>query len=119
MPGPPMSDAVHASAIGIELPERATPARRLTPGIVTTGTGWATNVAEIVLAADIVKVHGAVPEQPAPDQPVNVDPAAGVAVRVTIEPAPTSVTQVRPQSTVSGLDVTVPEPLPALVTVRS
>src|ERR1043165_1393409 len=41
------------------------------------------NVAVTVVAAVIVVVHAAVPVQPPPDQPVNVEPVAGVAVSVT------------------------------------
>jgi hypothetical protein len=39
----------------------------------------------IVLAAR-VRLHGVVPEQPPPLQPVNVEPLAGTAVNVTTVP---------------------------------
>jgi hypothetical protein len=41
------------------------------------------NVAATVVAAVIVVVQVLVPVQPPPDQPVNVEPVAGVAVSVT------------------------------------
>src|SRR5689334_17125779 len=75
------------------------------------------NVAVTAVAAVIVVVHGFVPVQPPPDQPVNVEPVAGVAVSVTAWLKLKSAAQVAPQLTPAGFDVTVPEPLPALVTV--
>jgi hypothetical protein len=45
----------------------------------------ALKVAVTVVAAFRVTMHVAVPEQ-GPDQPAKVEPAAGVAVRVTVEP---------------------------------
>src|SRR5438093_79088 len=59
-------------------------------------------VAVTEVAALIVTVQGPVPEQPPPLQPVKVEPAAGVAVRVRAVPL-----------------VTVPLPVPVLVTVRA
>lgn len=38
----------------------------------------------VVLAADRVTVHGAVPMQPPPDQPLNVELADSVPVSVTV-----------------------------------
>jgi hypothetical protein len=52
-----------------------------------------------------------------PDQPVNADPAAWVAVSVTRVPSPKLAEHVDPQLIPAGLDVTVPLPAPALVTV--
>src|SRR5207253_929023 len=43
-------------------------------------------VAVTVVSALIVTMHGLVPEQPPPLQPANVEPALGVAVRVTVVP---------------------------------
>ncbi len=45
--------------------------------------GWLLNVAVTACAASIVTWQVPVPEQPEPDQPVNVEPRAGVAVNVT------------------------------------
>jgi hypothetical protein len=52
-----------------------------------------------------------------PDQPPNVDPEAGAAVKVTAVPLLRIVVQVLPQLIVPGLLVTVPLPVPARVTV--
>ena len=52
-----------------------------------------------------------------PDQPPNVDPVAGVPVKVTELPLLRIVVQVLPQLIVPGLLVTVPLPVPARVTV--
>jgi hypothetical protein len=68
-------------------------------------------------ACVIVTVQAPVPEQ-APLQPVKLEPVAAVAVRVTEVPEVTDALQVEPQFTPVGLDVTVPEPVPLLVTVR-
>jgi len=46
----------------------------------------AANVAVTVTDPFPASVHGSVPLQPPPDQPLNVDPDAGVAVRVTTLP---------------------------------
>ena len=57
------------------------------PAFVTVSANVGTpKVAVTVVAADIVTVHAPVPEQPPPLQPVNVEPAAGVAVSITAVP---------------------------------
>jgi hypothetical protein len=53
----------------------------------------------------------------APDQPVNVELEAGVAVRVTAVPLGKLAVQVEPQLMPEGLLVTVPDPAPASLTV--
>jgi len=58
-----------------------------------------------------------VPVQPPPLQPENVEPAAGVAVKVTAVPLANGAEQVVPQETPVGALVTVPDPVPALLTV--
>ncbi len=71
------------------------------------------------VAAFIVTVQVAVPEQPPPLQPVKVDPAAAVAVKVTAVPLENGVEHVAPQETPAGALVTVPIPAPALLTVSA
>ena len=69
------------------------------------------------VAALIVTLHVPVPVQPPPLQPVNVEPAAGVAVKVTAVPLANAAEQVAPQETPAGALETVPIPAPAFVTV--
>src|ERR687888_339247 len=64
----------------------------------------------------MVTVQVPVPVQ-APLQPVNVEPAAAVAVSVTVVPSGKEAEQVAPQSIPAGELVTAPEPAPAFVTV--
>jgi hypothetical protein len=78
---------------------------------------WA-NVAVTVWAALIVTVHVPVPVQPPPLQPVNVEPAAGVAVKVIAAPVVKDAEHVVPHEMPAGLLVTVPVPVPDLETVR-
>src|SRR5436309_2100218 len=59
-----------------------------------------------------------VPEQPPPLQPEKVDPAVGVAVKVTAVPLANGAEHVAPQAMPAGLLATVPAPAPALVSVR-
>ena len=66
-----------------------------------------------VWAALIVTVQVPVPEQPPPLQPVNVEPAAGVAVSVTAVPLANAAAHVAPQAMPAGALVTVPGPAPA------
>jgi hypothetical protein len=65
----------------------------------------------------MVTVQGPAPLQ-APLQPAKVEPAAGEGVSVTGVPAAKSAVQAAPQSIPGGLLVTVPLPVPALLTVR-
>jgi hypothetical protein len=65
---------------------------------------------------DVVQVP--VPVQ-APLQPANVEPVVAAAVRVTDVPLAKLALQVVPQFTPVGAEVTVPAPLPALVTVNA
>ena len=78
-------------------------------------TGAKLNVAVTDIAALTVTVQMPVPEQ-APLQLAKDEPAAGVAVRVMAVPGVTGCEQVVPQSMPAGLLVTVPEPVPLLVT---
>src|SRR5207247_8405682 len=72
-----------------------------------------------VVAALRVTVQVPVPEHPPPLQPVKVEPAAGVAVSVTAVPLAKLAVQVAPQLIPTGALVTVPLPVPALLTVSA
>ena len=61
-----------------------------------------------VVAPLSVTVHGPVPEQPPPLQPVKIEPAAGVAVSVTTVPLANGAEHVAPQAIPVGALVTVP-----------
>jgi hypothetical protein len=82
-----------------------------------TATGAGANVAATVVALARVKGHAPVPEQPPPDHPVKTEPAAGVAVKVTLVPAMNTAEQVAPQLIPAGALVTLP--LPVRVTVKA
>jgi LEA14-like dessication related protein len=83
-----------------------------------TGGVRSLKVAPIVVFEFTVTVQvDDVPEH-APDQPENVEPEAGEAVRVTVVPEVTEIRQAVPQEMPSGELVTVPEPVPVLATER-
>ena len=91
------------------------------PARETLKTGSGTTALKVAVTdafAVRVRLHGLVPEQ-APDQPLKVNPAAGVAVSVTLVPLANDAVQVVPQLIPLGLLVTVPLPVPASVTVRT
>jgi hypothetical protein len=69
-------------------------------------------------AAFIVTAQVPVPLHPPPLQPVKLDPLDADAVKVTLVLASKLAEQVAPQLIPAGLLVTVPVPLPALVTLR-
>src|SRR5690349_21762771 len=83
--------------------------------VTKNGAGAVTNVA--VTAAVVESVHAPVPVQPPPFHPENTDPAAGVAVRVSVVPGPNWELQVEPQVMPVGDEVTKPVPVPPLSTV--
>ncbi|PYN38685.1 MAG: hypothetical protein DME01_00665, partial [Candidatus Rokuibacteriota bacterium] len=62
-------------------------------------------------------VQGPVPVQPPPLQPVNVDPVAGVAVKMTAVPLANVAAHVAPQEMPAGALATVPTPVPTLLTL--
>jgi hypothetical protein len=76
------------------------------------------NVAVTASAALIVTEQVLVPVHPAPLHPANVDPLAAAAVSITTCPLVKLAKHVVPQLIPAGLLVTVPVPVPALVTVR-
>jgi hypothetical protein len=65
----------------------------------------------------MVTTQLSVPEQPAPDQPLNLEPAAALAVSVTTVPSSYSALQVAPQLTPDGDELTDPEPEPLFAAV--
>ena len=71
-----------------------------------------------VVAALSVTAQVPVPEQPPPLQPEKVEPATGVAVKVTAVPLANAAEHVAPQEMPTGLLVTVPLPAPVLETVN-
>jgi hypothetical protein len=77
------------------------------------------NVAVTDVAALTVTVQTPVPAHPPPLQPENVEPAAGVAVKVTTVPLVNAVEQVAPQEMPAGALVTVPLPVPEFVTLSA
>jgi hypothetical protein len=88
----------------------------LPPFVTVSASCWSVNVAVTVIAAFIVTVQVPVPVQPPPDQPVNVEPVDAAAVSVTIWFAMYDSLQSAPQ--LMPVAVTVPAPLPPLVTNR-
>ena len=64
-----------------------------------------------------VKVHVSVPEQDAPDHPLNAEPFAGSAFKLITVPDENKAEQVTPQSMSLGPEVTKPWPDPSLVTL--
>src|SRR5258705_3117108 len=79
--------------------------------------GGGAKVAVTAGAAFMVTAQVPVPVQPPPLQPVNVEPAAGVAVRVTTVPLVKPVAQVAPQEIPAGALVMLPLPAPDVATV--
>ena len=80
--------------------------------------GGAVKFAVTVWSALITTIHEPVPLQPPPLQPVNVEPPVGAAVRATVLPFGKSETQVAPHEMPLGLLVTVPVPVPDLLTIN-
>ncbi len=76
----------------------------------------AVKVAVTLFVPFTTKAQPPVPVQ-APVQPVKVEPAAGVAESATLVPLPMLALQVLPQLIALGLEVTVPDPVPAFSTV--
>lgn len=78
----------------------------------------AAKVADTVVSAARLTTQVPVPEQPPPDQPVNMELASLIAVRVTAAFCKKLAEQVLPHEIPAGDEVTVPLPVPSLVTVR-
>jgi hypothetical protein len=77
----------------------------------------ASNVAVTFLTALIVTWHVGANPVHAPDQPIKFESTPAAAVKVTTVSAVTSAEHTEPQFMPAGLLVTVPMPVPALVTV--
>ena len=80
--------------------------------------GGGVKFAVTVWSVLITTVHAPVPLQPPPLQPVNVEPPVEAAVRATVLPFGKSAAQVAPQEMPLGLLVTVPVPVPDLLTIN-
>src|SRR5207244_10207328 len=106
-----------ALAATVRVPEIVAPA----VGVMMEAAGgvMSVNVAVTVVAALRVTVQAPGPEQPPPLQPLKVEPAAGAAVSVTAVPLAKLAAQVAPQVIPPGELVTVPLPVPALLTVSA
>lgn len=89
------------------------------PVAATVRPGAKANVAVTVWSESIVTVQGPVPEQLPPLQPVKAESSAGVAVRVTLAPAPSGTEHALGHEIESSALVTVPEPVPAVATVSA
>src|SRR2546428_5177401 len=76
-------------------------------------------VAVTVAPAETVTTRGRGREKTPPLQPLKVEPAAGAAVSVTAVPLGKLAEQVAPQVMPAGELVTVPLPVPALLTVSA
>jgi hypothetical protein len=79
----------------------------------------AVNAAATATRALPAMVQGPVPAQPPPFQPVNVEPAAGVALSVTGVPAGYDAVQSLPHRMPAGELAMVPAPTPTLLTATS
>ncbi len=86
------------------------------PALLTVSVGCGDDVkfAVTVVLELSVTWQVPVPEQPPPDQPVKVEPAVGLAVRVTGVPEANCALQVEPQLIPAGELVTVPGSGPGL-----
>src|SRR5215471_3992114 len=82
--------------------------------VVLTGSNWAvTDLSALIATVHVLDV----PEQ-SPDHPPKVEPEAGVSVSVTEVPSLKDAEHVEPQLIPEGLEVTVPDPVPVLLTER-
>lgn len=92
-----------------------------TPALVTVRVkvlAGAVKVAVTVWSTFITTLHEPFPLHPPPLQPVNVEPPVGAAVSTTVLPIAKSAAQVVPQEIPPGLLLTVPVPVPDLLTVK-
>src|SRR5207249_4073633 len=99
-------------------PSRLVAVATILPGSDNTGAVTSSKRAVTVVLAVSVTLQVPVPKQPPPLQPVKIEPLAGVAVSVTKVPLSNEAEQVAPQLIPAGFEVTVPLPVPALLTAR-
>ena len=78
----------------------------------------ATDLVVVALNVAITVQVAGVPVQPLLFHPAKVEPLASVAVRVTVTPLLNLAEQAGSQLIPAGLVITVPDPVPALLTVR-
>src|SRR5439155_1548832 len=120
---PPVQPVKVEPAAGVAVNVTAVPlvklAEQAAPQLIPAGELVTVPVPVTVVAAERVTVQAPVPEQLPPLQPVKVEPAAGVAVSVTAVPLEKLAEQVAPQLIPAGELVTVPLPVPALLTVSA
>ena len=88
--------------------------RSALPGVDVLRAKLATHIELALRMIDVVEVA---PAQ-LPDQPANVEPAAGTALSVTVVFCVKLNAHTLPQEMPAGVDVTVPEPVPVRLTVR-
>lgn len=86
------------------------------PDLLTASVNCGTNVACTATSEFTGTVQEPVPEQAAPVQPAKEEPAAAVAVRVTLVPESNCAAHVLPQLIPAGALVTVPAPAPLTAT---
>src|SRR5207245_1168124 len=89
------------------------------PALVVVRVNVMLKVAVTVVVAVTVTAHEPVPLHPPPLQPAKTDPAAAVAVNVTAVPVLKVAEQVDPQLISPPPLVTVPDPVPDLMTVKA
>jgi len=80
-------------------------------------SGMKLNLAVTLRAAVMLTTHVPVPEQPLPLQPANVESPPAAAASVTLVPERKLALHAWPQSIPEGLLLTVPLPVPILLTV--
>ena len=86
------------------------------PSRDTSSTTAGSNSASVIRSPVIVRSQVADWFAQAPLHPAKADPASGVAVRVTVDPCVNTSLQSMPQSMPAGALVTVPAPVPPIVT---
>ena len=80
-------------------------------------SGTKLNLAVTLRTAVMLTRHAPVPEQPLPLQPANIESPPAVAVSATLVPDRKLALHAGPQSIPEGLLLTVPLPVPILLTV--